>query len=97
MSMSQTSLENECEPHPPNDLAMCGTNTRTDLDHCDDTTRTISSAAANLKKRQHVLRAIASAITTVDDDGPRMWSAGFSRAVVSNFFEHLNDLFGPEE
>ena len=97
MSMAQTSLEHACESHPPTDVDMCGKTTRTDFDHCDDATRTISSAATNLKKRRIIVRAIANAITTVDDDGARMWSASFNRTIVPSVCEALNDIFGPQE
>ena len=71
LAFSQISLTTEQEPHPP-PVVDSGFDTRTDC-----------LEEVNWRTRKDAIRAITNAITTVDEGGAFMWSAGLSRLILS--------------
>ena len=57
-----------------------------------------SSAIATQKQRKYLVRAIANALTTVDEDGAVMWSAGLSWTIrLSTATPDDVIIFDPDE
>ena len=56
------------------------------------------SAIATQKQRTYLVKAIANALTTLDEDGAVMWSAGLNRTIrLSATTREDVIMFGPDE